>query len=223
MTPSFSCATDRIIDIFAIFQQKICDAMRTALDLPKGTVLEYKEHNASLRDNSSFRNTNVYRPPNMRGGAAVAGGAAAGPASSGGGGGGGGGGLPLAGSAGVGPIGSGVLLQGGFQMVNNNKTRNRNTNERTVGTTKSIAKGASGFGKSNNLTPTTPQALAVAAAAAKKNNRMTVWRPADQPQQSQKEVEVGQIDEEAFGAESDGPPLDLWSLAASKRSDAYDE
>jgi hypothetical protein len=44
-------------------------------------VLEYKEHNASLRDNSSFRNTNVYRPPGLRGqGAAVAvgGGAVAG-------------------------------------------------------------------------------------------------------------------------------------------------
>ena len=42
---------------------RISEAMRVALDLPKGTVLEYKEHNASLRDNSSFRNTNVYRPP----------------------------------------------------------------------------------------------------------------------------------------------------------------
>ena len=46
---------------------KICEAMRQALDLSETAVLEYKEHNASLRDNSSFRNTNVYRPPGMRG------------------------------------------------------------------------------------------------------------------------------------------------------------
>jgi hypothetical protein len=80
---------------------KICEAMRLALDLPQGTVLEYKEHNASLRDNSSFRNTNVYRPPGMRQG-----------------------GSPGPGSSGVGPIGSGTNSSpGGYQT--SGKGRNR--------------------------------------------------------------------------------------------------
>ena len=46
---------------------KIRDIMRKVLELPRGTLLEYKAHNLSLQDNSSFRNTNVYRPPGMRG------------------------------------------------------------------------------------------------------------------------------------------------------------
>jgi hypothetical protein len=64
-----------------------------------GTLLEYKEHNASLRDNSSFRNTNVYRPPGLRGAGGVQGAvlSSAPPP------------VPGAGTAGIGPIGSGVL------------------------------------------------------------------------------------------------------------------
>ncbi len=65
-----------------------------------GTLLEYKEHNASLRDNSSFRNTNVYRPPSLRGAGGAQGAvlSSAPPPS-----------VPGAGTAGIGPIGSGVL------------------------------------------------------------------------------------------------------------------
>jgi len=32
---------------------------RRVLNLPQGTVTEYKAHNDSLKDNSSFRNTDV--------------------------------------------------------------------------------------------------------------------------------------------------------------------
>jgi len=37
------------------------DTMKKILALPADTVLEYKAHNESLKDNSSFRNTNLYK------------------------------------------------------------------------------------------------------------------------------------------------------------------
>ena len=46
------------------------DTMRRVLSLPAGTVMEYKNHDASIKDNSSFRNTEQhsgpYRPPARR-------------------------------------------------------------------------------------------------------------------------------------------------------------
>eukprot|EP00297_Palpitomonas_bilix_P017188 CAMPEP_0113870280 /NCGR_PEP_ID=MMETSP0780_2-20120614/2000_1 /TAXON_ID=652834 /ORGANISM="Palpitomonas bilix" /LENGTH=183 /DNA_ID=CAMNT_0000855543 /DNA_START=257 /DNA_END=808 /DNA_ORIENTATION=+ /assembly_acc=CAM_ASM_000599 len=39
----------------------ISDDLRKALDLPASAVLEFKAHDASLRDKSSFRNTDVFR------------------------------------------------------------------------------------------------------------------------------------------------------------------
>lgn len=47
------------------------DTMRRVLSLPGGTVMEYKNHDASIKDNSSFRNTEQhlagpYRPPARR-------------------------------------------------------------------------------------------------------------------------------------------------------------
>ncbi|KAJ1791245.1 hypothetical protein GGH19_004837 [Coemansia sp. RSA 1807] len=39
----------------------IRDAMKSVMGLPASCVLEYKAHNDSLRDNSSFRNTDVYK------------------------------------------------------------------------------------------------------------------------------------------------------------------
>lgn len=40
---------------------KIRDDLKKILRLPTGTILEYKAHNVSLKDNSSFRNTEIYR------------------------------------------------------------------------------------------------------------------------------------------------------------------
>jgi translation initiation factor 4E len=40
---------------------KIRDALKRILKLPTGTILEYKAHNVSLKDNSSFRNTEIFR------------------------------------------------------------------------------------------------------------------------------------------------------------------
>mmetsp|Transcript_35201 Transcript_35201/g.60281 ORF Transcript_35201/g.60281 Transcript_35201/m.60281 type:complete len:204 (-) Transcript_35201:34-645(-) len=37
----------------------IHETMRSVLNVPPNTVMEYKNHDASLRDNSSFRNTHV--------------------------------------------------------------------------------------------------------------------------------------------------------------------
>ncbi|KAJ1851885.1 hypothetical protein GGH12_005767 [Coemansia sp. RSA 1822] len=39
----------------------IRDSMKLVMGLPSSCVLEYKAHNDSLRDNSSFRNTDVYK------------------------------------------------------------------------------------------------------------------------------------------------------------------
>ncbi|OLY83433.1 Eukaryotic translation initiation factor 4E type 2 [Smittium mucronatum] len=39
----------------------IRDTIKTVLQIPSETVMEYKAHNDSLRDNSSFRNTEVYK------------------------------------------------------------------------------------------------------------------------------------------------------------------
>ncbi|ORX47072.1 eukaryotic translation initiation factor 4E [Hesseltinella vesiculosa] len=41
---------------------KIRDTMKRILNLPSDTPMEYKSHNIALRDNSSFRNTDVFRP-----------------------------------------------------------------------------------------------------------------------------------------------------------------
>jgi len=38
----------------------IRDALRKILRLPSGTLMEYKTHNESLKDNSSFRNTETF-------------------------------------------------------------------------------------------------------------------------------------------------------------------
>ncbi|KAK9767508.1 hypothetical protein K7432_002652 [Basidiobolus ranarum] len=40
---------------------KIRDTLKRALDLPSDTIMEYKTHNDALKDNSSFRNTDVYK------------------------------------------------------------------------------------------------------------------------------------------------------------------
>ncbi|KAJ1964394.1 hypothetical protein IWQ62_002943 [Dispira parvispora] len=39
----------------------IRDTIKRVLNLPADTVMEYKAHNDSMRDNSSFRNTDVYK------------------------------------------------------------------------------------------------------------------------------------------------------------------
>lgn len=41
---------------------RIRDTMRKVLNLPSFVALEYKRHDASLSDNSSFRNTTLWRP-----------------------------------------------------------------------------------------------------------------------------------------------------------------
>uniref|UniRef100_UPI003AAC6A44 eukaryotic translation initiation factor 4E type 2-like isoform X2 n=1 Tax=Centroberyx gerrardi TaxID=166262 RepID=UPI003AAC6A44 len=38
---------------------RIRDTLRRVLNLPPNTIMEYKTHNDSLRDNSSFRNTKI--------------------------------------------------------------------------------------------------------------------------------------------------------------------
>lgn len=40
---------------------KIREKLKRVLDLPPETLIEYKTHNDALRDNSSFRNTDVYK------------------------------------------------------------------------------------------------------------------------------------------------------------------
>ncbi|KAF9918526.1 Eukaryotic translation initiation factor 4E type 2 [Lobosporangium transversale] len=40
---------------------KIRDTMKRVLDLPIDTVMEYKSHNDALKDNTSFRNTDIFR------------------------------------------------------------------------------------------------------------------------------------------------------------------
>ncbi|KAG0201572.1 Eukaryotic translation initiation factor 4E type 2 [Mortierella sp. GBA30] len=40
---------------------KIRDTMKRILNLPADTIMEYKTHNDALKDNSSFRNTDVFR------------------------------------------------------------------------------------------------------------------------------------------------------------------
>ncbi|KAF9918493.1 Eukaryotic translation initiation factor 4E type 2 [Linnemannia zychae] len=40
---------------------KIRDTMKRVLNLPAETVMEYKTHNDALKDNTSFRNTDVFR------------------------------------------------------------------------------------------------------------------------------------------------------------------
>lgn len=40
---------------------KIRDTMKKVLNLPADTIMEYKTHNDALKDNSSFRNTDVFR------------------------------------------------------------------------------------------------------------------------------------------------------------------
>lgn len=37
------------------------DVFKKALNLPRDTIMEYKSNNDALRDNSSFRNTDVFR------------------------------------------------------------------------------------------------------------------------------------------------------------------
>ena len=39
---------------------RIRDTFRRVLNLPQGTVTEYKAHNDSIKDHSSFRNTDVF-------------------------------------------------------------------------------------------------------------------------------------------------------------------
>lgn len=39
---------------------RIRDTLKRVLNLPPNTIMEYKTHNNSLRDNSSFRNTDVF-------------------------------------------------------------------------------------------------------------------------------------------------------------------
>lgn len=39
---------------------RIRDTLRRVLNLPQNTIMEYKTHNDSLRDHSSFRNTDVF-------------------------------------------------------------------------------------------------------------------------------------------------------------------
>ncbi|KAI8974317.1 translation initiation factor eIF 4e-like domain-containing protein [Pilobolus umbonatus] len=40
---------------------KIRDTIKKHLNLPAETIMEYKTHNDALRDNSSFRNTDIFR------------------------------------------------------------------------------------------------------------------------------------------------------------------
>ncbi|KAI8330743.1 translation initiation factor eIF 4e-like domain-containing protein [Chlamydoabsidia padenii] len=40
---------------------KIRDTIKKVLSLPNDTTMEYKSHNVAIRDNSSFRNTDVFR------------------------------------------------------------------------------------------------------------------------------------------------------------------
>ncbi|KAI8391098.1 translation initiation factor eIF 4e-like domain-containing protein [Radiomyces spectabilis] len=40
---------------------KIRDTIKKVLNLPQDTIMEYKTHNDALKDNSSFRNTDVFR------------------------------------------------------------------------------------------------------------------------------------------------------------------
>jgi len=40
---------------------RIRDTMKRVLNLPQDTIMEYKTHNDALKDNSSFRNTDVYK------------------------------------------------------------------------------------------------------------------------------------------------------------------
>lgn len=40
---------------------KIRDTVKRVLNLPSDTIMEYKTHNNALKDNSSFRNTDVFR------------------------------------------------------------------------------------------------------------------------------------------------------------------
>jgi len=56
-------------DILSIWNRTACDqavtnrirdTFRRVLSLPTGTAIEYKAHNDSLKDNSSFRNTDVF-------------------------------------------------------------------------------------------------------------------------------------------------------------------
>jgi len=56
-------------DILSIWNRTACeqavtsrirDTFRRVLNLPAGTAIEYKAHNDSLKDNSSFRNTDVF-------------------------------------------------------------------------------------------------------------------------------------------------------------------
>ncbi|XP_061525284.1 eukaryotic translation initiation factor 4E family member 2 related sequence 1 isoform X2 [Phycodurus eques] len=42
-----------------ITTSRIRDTLRRVLNLPANTIMEYKTHNDSLRDNSSFRNTKI--------------------------------------------------------------------------------------------------------------------------------------------------------------------
>jgi hypothetical protein len=37
------------------------ETLKTVLNLPPNTPMEYKCHDDSIRDNSSFRNTDIYR------------------------------------------------------------------------------------------------------------------------------------------------------------------
>ena len=57
-------------DILSIWNQsahegrinlKIRDTMKRILSLPADTIMEYKTHNDALKDNTSFRNTDVFR------------------------------------------------------------------------------------------------------------------------------------------------------------------
>ncbi|KAF9400710.1 Eukaryotic translation initiation factor 4E type 2 [Podila epigama] len=57
-------------DILSIWNQsahegrinlKIRDTMKRILNLPADTIMEYKTHNDALKDNTSFRNTDVFR------------------------------------------------------------------------------------------------------------------------------------------------------------------
>lgn len=40
---------------------RIRDTMRRVLNLPPNTVLEYKRHDDCLRDQTSYRNTDIFR------------------------------------------------------------------------------------------------------------------------------------------------------------------
>lgn len=47
-------------------KRKIHDTLKRALSLPSNVVMEYKAHDASIKDNSSFRNTDVFRGAERR-------------------------------------------------------------------------------------------------------------------------------------------------------------